>query len=63
VGIGLANLRDDTPIQLALPLGHDRAVALDLTLDDVRDRFGSAAMTRAVLLGRHPGITMLQLPD
>lgn len=63
MGIGLANLRDDTPIQLALPFDHDRAVALDLTLDDVRDRFGSAAMTRAVLLGRHPGITMLQLPE
>ena len=29
--------------------------ALDAALDDVRDRFGSAAVTRAVLLGRDPG--------
>jgi DNA polymerase-4 len=63
VGISLANLRDDTPIQLALPFDHDRAVALDVALDDVRDRFGSAAITRAVLLGQRPGITMPHLPD
>jgi DNA polymerase IV len=29
----------------------------------VRDRFGTAAITRAVLLGRSPGITMPMLPD
>jgi DNA polymerase IV len=63
VGISLANLRDDTPMQLALPFDRDRAVALDVTLDDVRDRFGSAAITRAVLLGQRPGITMPHLPD
>jgi DNA polymerase IV len=63
VGISLANLRDDIPIQLALPFDEDRAVALDIAIDDVRDRFGSAAITRAVLVGKHPGITMPQLPD
>ncbi|MGH9212547.1 MAG: DNA polymerase IV [Acidimicrobiales bacterium] len=36
---------------------------LDATLDAVRDRFGSTAITRAVLLGRDPGITMPLLPD
>ena len=30
--------------------------ALDAALDEVRDRFGSAAVTRAVLLGRDPGL-------
>jgi DNA polymerase-4 len=63
VGISLANLRDDIPIQLALPFDEDRAVALDVALDDVRDRFGSASITRAVLVGKPPGITMPQLPD
>jgi DNA polymerase-4 len=63
VGISLANLRDDTPMQLALPFDRDHALALDVTLDDVRDRFGSAAITRAVLLGQRPGITMPHLPD
>ncbi len=63
VGISLANLHDDAPLQLALPFDHDRAVALDGALDHVRDRFGSAAITRAVLLGRDQGITMPLLPD
>ena len=63
VGISLANLRDNAPLQLALPFDGDRALALDDALDDVRDRFGSDAVTRAVLLGRAPGITMPHLPD
>jgi len=50
VGLTLANLQDEGAIQLALPL--DRRRTLDATLDEVRDRFGSAAITRAVLLGR-----------
>ena len=37
--------------------------ALDAALDEVRDRFGTAAITRAVLLGRDPGWTMPLLPD
>ena len=49
VGIGVENLEDDAD-QLALPLGED-AGSLDATLDGVRDRFGSAAITRATLLG------------
>ena len=32
-------------------------------LDDVRDRFGSAAVTRAVLLGRDQGLSVPMLPD
>jgi DNA polymerase-4 len=63
VGISLSNLRDDTPFQLALPFDGEPSIALDVTLDDLRDRFGSDAVTRAVLLGRDEGITMPQLPD
>ena len=37
--------------------------ALDAALDEVRERFGSAAITRAVLLGRDRGFTMPLLPD
>ena len=40
-----------------------RASALDTALDAVRDRFGTAAITRAVLLGRDPGLTVPLLPD
>jgi DNA polymerase-4 len=61
VGVALGNLEDDDAVQLALPL--DRRRALDATLDDVRDRFGSTAITRAVLLGREPGIEVPLLPD
>jgi DNA polymerase IV len=61
VGVALANLEDDSAIQLALPL--DRHRALDATLDDVRDRFGSTAITRAVLLGRDQGPTVPLLQD
>jgi DNA polymerase IV len=63
VGVSLANLHDDGAIQLALPFDRHRAGALDATLDSLRDRFGSAAVTRAVLLGRDQGLSVPLLPD
>jgi DNA polymerase IV len=63
VGVALANLDDDGAIQLALPFERRCASALDLTLDEVRDRFGPHAITRAVLLGRDPGLSVPLLPD
>ena len=63
VGVALSNLDDDGAIQLALALDRERRSALDIAVDDIRDRFGSAAITRAVLLGREPGITVPLLPD
>ena len=61
IGISLSNLESDEAVQLALPL--DRQRTLDATLDTVRDRFGSEAITRAALVGRDPGIAMPLLPD
>jgi DNA polymerase-4 len=61
IGLALANLEDDPAVQLALPL--DRRRAIDATLDNVRDRFGSDAITRAVLLGRDQGLSVPRLPD
>jgi DNA polymerase-4 len=63
VGVSLANLHDDDAVQLALPFDRHRAGALDATLDELRDRFGSAAVTRAVLLGRDQGEPVPLLPD
>ena len=63
VGLALTGLEDDGAIQLVLPFNGQREAALDAALDEVRDRFGSAAVTRAVLLGRDPGLAMPLLPD
>jgi DNA polymerase-4 len=62
VGVAVGNL-DNEAGQLALPLDRRSASALDAAIDEVRDRFGSAAITRAALLGRDPGVTMPLLPD
>ena len=61
VGLTIANLDDDRAVQLTLPF-HHRDPA-DGVLDDVKDKFGSSAITRAVLLGRHDDFEMPRLPD
>jgi DNA polymerase-4 len=63
VGISVANLEDAGTIQLALPLDGRDEQALAASLDEVRRRFGAAAITRAVLLGRGSGLMMPLLPD
>jgi DNA polymerase-4 len=63
VGVALGNLGDASAVQLALPFEGHCASALDAALDAVRDRFGTSAITRAVLLGHDPGFTMPMLPD
>jgi DNA polymerase-4 len=63
VGVAVADLDDDNAIQLPLPFDRRSDLALDAALDEVRDRFGSMAVTRAVLLGRDQGFTMPMLPD
>ncbi|MGH3486641.1 MAG: DNA polymerase IV [Actinopolymorphaceae bacterium] len=63
VGIAIANLDDDGAIQLELPFDRRSGTALDAALDDVRDRFGTGAVTRAVLLGRDQGLSVPMLPD
>jgi DNA polymerase-4 len=63
LGVALSNLTDAGAVQLALPFEPRHEAALDGAVDDVRDRFGSAAITRAVLLGRDQGISMPVLPD
>jgi DNA polymerase IV len=61
LGLSFTNLADAGAGQLVLPF--DRRCALDAALDHVRDRYGPQAITRAVLVGRDPGVTMPLLPD
>jgi DNA polymerase IV len=63
LGITFTNLENADAVQLALPLEPRPPSALDATLDTVRERYGSAAITRAVLLGRDQGLEVPLLPD
>jgi DNA polymerase IV len=63
VGVAVANLEDDGAVQLVLPFDRHSGAALDAALDEVRRRFGSTAVTRAVLLGRDQGLVVPLLPD
>lgn len=62
IGIAVAGVADDDAVQLELPLDRCSTDALDEALDDVGDRFGPTALTRAVLLGRDR-VAMPVLPD
>ena len=63
VGITVTNLEDARALQLVLPFALDRREALDAALDAVRDRYGTKAVTRGVLLGRELGPAVPLLPD
>ncbi len=61
IGVALTNLQISQGIQLVLPFGRDPE--LDSTIDRIRDRFGSSAITRGVLVGRDHGPWVPLLPD
>jgi DNA polymerase IV len=63
LGVALANLEDDCAVQLTLRLNGARRQTLDSALDEIRDRFGTGAIGRAVLLGRDQGPAVPLLPD
>jgi DNA polymerase-4 len=63
VGVSLGNLEDAGAVQLALPLEPRTAAGLDAAVDAVRERFGTEAITRGVLLDRDLGHEMPLLPD
>jgi DNA polymerase-4 len=63
VGLSLTNLEDIDAVQLALPVDRVRTLALDAAVDEVREKFGSGAISRGVLVGRDSGIEMPLLPN
>jgi DNA polymerase IV len=63
IGITIANLENDLPLQLCLPYDTDNSELLDAALDEIRTRYGPTAITRGLLLGRRTVPDMPLLPD
>jgi DNA polymerase IV len=63
IGVAVCNLANDLPRQLELAFACSRGAALDAAVDEIRDRYGVAAVSRAILLGRDAGLVMPMLPD
>jgi len=64
IGFSVANIDRCGAQQLELPFGESAdPLALDAAVDRVRQRYGTAAVTRGVLLNRDPGLEMPHLPD
>ena len=65
IGVSLAGLDDTDVLQLELPFDRPAEAprALDAALDTIRERYGTSAITRAVLLGKDQGMVMPTLPD
>jgi DNA polymerase IV len=64
VGLSVGNLESGSAaVQLPLPLDPYADGALDVALDEVRERYGSKSVMRAVLVGRNERPSMPLLPD
>ena len=65
IGFAVSNIDRGGAQQLELPLDGSgpELMDLDAAVDRVRRRYGNAAVTRGVLVGRDPGLEMPQLPD
>ncbi|MEW5809397.1 MAG: DNA polymerase IV [Actinomycetota bacterium] len=67
VGFAVCNIDRDGAQQMELPFSHSAltvdSTTIDAAIDRVRGRYGNAAVTRGVLVGRDPGWEMPMLPD
>ncbi|MGA7052092.1 MAG: DNA polymerase IV [Mycobacterium sp.] len=65
VGFAVSSIDRSGAEQLTLPLGEGSQGVenIDAAVDRVRRRYGNSALTRAVLVGRYPGLEMPDLPD
>lgn len=64
VGFAVSNIDREGSQQLELPFdAAPDPIAIDCAIDQVRQRFGNALLTRGVLVGRDPGLEMPMLPD
>ena len=62
VGLAVSGIDRSGAQQLMLPFDGEPP-AIDETIDQIRRRYGKSALTRAVLVGRDPGLEMPHLPD
>ncbi|OBJ88607.1 DNA polymerase IV [Mycobacterium gordonae] len=62
VGFAVSGIDRSGAQQLTLPFGGE-SPAVDDAIDEVHRRYGKSALTRAVLVGRDPGLEMPRLPD
>jgi DNA polymerase-4 len=63
IGVSLSQLARADTVQPELPIDWEDGVRLDSVLDAVRDKFGSASVSRATQLGRDPGWSTPLLPE
>ena len=63
LGVTLANLDNGAVLQLELPFRSGQPSLMDEAVDDIRERWGTDALTRAALLGRGLGESVPLLPD
>ncbi|WP_204801289.1 DNA polymerase IV [Mycobacterium riyadhense] len=63
VGFAVSGIDRSGAQQLMLPFGGEQPQSIDEAVDQIRQRYGKSAVTRAVLVGRDPGIEMPHLPD
>jgi len=63
IGITLSGLDDADAVQLELPYPAAIPLGLDTAMDRIRDKYGSASLTRAAMLGRDAGLSVPLLPD
>ncbi|MCG7610197.1 MULTISPECIES: DNA polymerase IV [Mycobacterium] len=63
IGFAVSNIDHQGSQQLELPFDSEPdPVAIDGAIDEVRQRFGNAMLTRGVLVRRDPGLEMPTLP-
>src|SRR5271156_2705647 len=65
IGFAVSEIDRSGAEQLMLPFAGEQrqAAVVDVAVDLVRRRYGKSALTRAVLVGREPGLEMPHLPD
>lgn len=63
LGVSLENLEETDTVQMEFAFDDGESAALDAALDELRERFGAGAITRASLVEGEGGLTVPMLPD